>query len=674
MKTPLYTPLIFAFALALNPFSSIAQEKCLHDQLEAEVARIYPDYLEQQQEFINSVDFDVEHATEGTVYTIPVVVHVIWDAASDNISEAQIKDAIAVINEDYRRMNWDTVNTRAIFAGVAADCEIQFQLAKLDPQGNCTNGITRTKSALTVDARNNVKALKSWPNNKYLNIWVVRTIDDLSGTGGTILGYAYKPSPGQNTTYDGIVIRHDQMGRIGTSNSEGRTLTHESGHYLGLDHPFKNGCFGGDNCADTPPVQEASYGCNHTANSCSNDVPNLLDQVENYMDYADDGCANMFTDDQKAIMRTSLQTANRRGYLVTNSNAQATGISPNQALPCAPVALFSASSNIICEGETIDFTDMSAFGNPTSWTWQFPGGNPSTSTSQNPSVTYNSPGVYPVSLNAVNAVGNDVNYQAGFVSVRGNSGMIWVNGFNSGFEFNNVPNGAWHVDNPDGDTIKWRRINNAKYEGSYAVKLNNYYNTTGYTDALVTDKIVVDRATAMTWSFRYAVAGKPGAAGDRLVVSVSDDCGETWTSARTYLGPLLYSALNQANPWTPTASNQWRAASVNLNAWAGGDPIMVKMELQNYGGNNAYLDDFSLAVTLSGGEETLMDLDLYPNPNTGSFTLTAPVGTDYTIHSVVGALVKSGTTSSVEESIEMNVPAGVYILRTATQSLRFVVQ
>ena len=102
--------------------------------------------------------------TEATIYKIPVVVHIIWDDISDNISDKQVRDAIAVLNEDFRRMNADTTNTRSIFANVATDCEIEFELAQLNPQGNCTSGITRTQSALSTNANNIVKSLISWPN------------------------------------------------------------------------------------------------------------------------------------------------------------------------------------------------------------------------------------------------------------------------------------------------------------------------------------------------------------------------------------------------------------------------------------------------------------------------------------------------------------------------------
>jgi hypothetical protein len=653
-------PFLAVLILAAMPVKS---QICGHDIVEAEVQRLDPNHQADFDEFISTIDFDSDNKTEGTVYTIPVVVHIIWDTQSDNITDKQVKNALEVINEDYRRMNADKVNTRSIFTGVAADCEIEFRLAKLDPNGNCTTGITRTQSALSVNANNNVKGLISWPRTKYLNIWVVNSIDLGGQTAGTVLGYAYKPSAGQSTTYDGIVIRHDRMGRIGTSSSQGRTLTHESGHYLGLDHPFNGGCFSGDNCADTPPVLEASYGCDQTANSCSNDNPNLPDQIENYMDYADDNCMNMFTDDQKAIMRGSLTNATKRGYLVTSTNLAGTGIDPTAVLPCAPEALFKADQTVFCKGTTVQYTDMSEWGNPTSWEWTFQGGNPASSTAENPTVSYANPGVYNTKLVVTNATGSSTLLQEGYVSVRDNSNYMWVNGFNSGFEFVDIPNGTWHVDNPDGDAIKWTRNSYNHFEGSYCVKLDNFNNDPFNSDALITDKIVVNRAKALSFNFRYAVASQPSGSMDKLQVSVSQDCGATWESVRTILGPMLYAATNKSTPWNPTATSHWRAANVNLSDYVGNAPIMVKVDFINGGGNNAFLDAFELAVTLDQEDLTAQNINIYPNPSNGTFHVDGlPAGTNYSIYGVDGREVQRGQLD-LDGSLQLNAAAGYYFFQ-----------
>ncbi|MGB1184568.1 MAG: M43 family zinc metalloprotease [Schleiferiaceae bacterium] len=668
-----YSQILFTAAFALLSITSTGQV-CGHDALEEEVKRLYPNYESAEAEFIQSIDFDKDNATEGTVYKIPVVVHIIYDTQDDNISDKQVYDALRVLNEDFRRLNADTTATRAIFKNVAADMEIEFELAKLDPQGECTTGITRTQSALSVNASNNVKGLVSWPNNKYMNVWVVNSISLSSSTQGTVLGYAYKPNPGQSTTFDGLVVRHDRMGTIGTGVSRGRTLTHEVGHYLGLDHPFRGGCFQGDNCADTPPALEANFGCDLTSNSCSVDSPDLNDQIENYMDYADDVCTNMLTQDQKAIMRNSLNVSNRRGYLITATNQTNTGIADGAVLPCAPEAMFKASQSVICEGSTVQFEDASTFGNATSWKWTFQGGTPSSSTAKNPSVVYNNPGNFNVKLEVSNATGATSLLQTGFVSVRRNSGYTWYNTFTSGFEFNTVPNGTWHVDNPDGDQIKWQRNGFNASEGNYSVKLDNFNNTASNTDAIITDKIIVDRATAMNFTFKYAVASRPGAGTDQIVVSVSDDCGASWNSVRTILGPQLYAAINKATAWNPTSANNWRTGTANLNDYAGGDPIMVKIDFISGGGNNAFLDEFSLNVTLNEEELDAEQIALYPNPSNGTFTVDGlPTGTAYQILAVDGRLLQEGQLGT-SGTIRTNAAAGYYIFQAGTLRKPFLIQ
>ena len=529
-------------------------------------------------------------------------------------------------------------------------------------------------------ANNNVKGLISWPNTKYLNIWVVNSIS-LSGSSstGTVLGYAYKPNPGQSTTYDGIVIRHDRMGRIGTGTSMGRTLTHEAGHYLGLDHPFKGGCFAGDNCADTPPVLEASYGCNTNANTCSNDSPNKPDMIENYMDYADDNCMNLFTDDQRAIMRSNLANVSRRGYLISATNAQTTGIEPGMALPCAPQANFKANQTVICNGTSVQFTDMSTSGNATNWSWYFPGGTPSTSTAQNPTVTYsNASGKtfknYDVGLTVTNAVGTTQSYIDGYMSVHMPNTTIWANNFNSGFEFNTIPNGTWHVENSEGDNIKWERNSFNSFEGDFSVKLDNYNNEPDNTDALVTNFINVNRAAAMNFSFRYAVASKPGFAMDKLNVSVSQDCGETWESVRTLLGPLLYAATNKPNPWNPTSSSNWRKVTVGLDDYIGNQPIMIKVEFISGGGNNAFLDAFNLDVTLDQEELSANSITIFPNPSNGLFQIEGlPAGTAYRIFSIDGREVQQGTLA-LDASLRVNASPGYYIFQTEGVRKQLIIQ
>lgn len=256
------------FVLLFTGLGTFAQkngEWCGTDQKFNEMLKSNPELLEQwnqqleqirqkQEEFLYQFEYNPQK--ESVVKIIPVVVHIIHDNWSGDISDAQVEDGIAVLNEDFRRLNSDTGQTRSVFKPYAADSEFEFRLAKIDPNGNCTKGIVRVNSPLTNNANDNVKSLSYWPSNKYFNVWLVKSIENNSGQ-GTILGYAQFPGFGSWNTY-GVVVRNDQWGRIGSSFSDGRTATHEVGHCLGLFHTFQGGC--GSNCSnsgdqvcDTPP-------------------------------------------------------------------------------------------------------------------------------------------------------------------------------------------------------------------------------------------------------------------------------------------------------------------------------------------------------------------------------------------------------------------------------------
>lgn len=258
----------------------------------------------QTQEFIKNY----KGGTEKTIITIPVVVHVLYNTSLQNISDAQVYSQIDVLNEDYHRLNADTVNTPVIFQSIAADCEIQFCLAKQDPSGNYTTGITRTQTTKTSfdintdDAKfTSLGGINIWDKNKYLNIWVVPAIKDGSQTG--ILGYAQFPGGPTNT--DGVVIQYRNFGRIGSLTpyyNKGRTVTHEVGHWLNLLHIWGDdgySCTGSDYVDDTPNQADENYDCpNYPSASCSN----TSDMYSNYMDYTDDACMNIFTNGQKLRM------------------------------------------------------------------------------------------------------------------------------------------------------------------------------------------------------------------------------------------------------------------------------------------------------------------------------------------------------------------------------------
>jgi hypothetical protein len=249
----------------------------------------------------------------GQVVTIPVVVHVVYADSTMNISDAQVLSQIEILNEDFRRLNADAANTRSVFEPVAADTEIEFCLARRDPDGNPTTGITRTYSSggilfgyfgPTDDVKSTTTGgVDPWPSDQYLNIWVCNLLPIL-------LGYAQ--FPGDDPATDGVVIGYNYFGNIGTVTApydKGRTTTHEVGHWLGLRHIWGDAACASDSVADTPLAADATSGCDTTANTCTDSPVDLPDMIENYMDYSDDDCMNMFTLGQKDRMWSFLNTA-----------------------------------------------------------------------------------------------------------------------------------------------------------------------------------------------------------------------------------------------------------------------------------------------------------------------------------------------------------------------------
>jgi hypothetical protein len=323
MKLKKYFFLMAVLCLSLN---SNAQRNCgamdyLQLQIEQNPQRQQMlDQIEQHtQQFIER-----RQGTERAIITIPVVVHVVYNNSTENISDAQIQSQLQVLNEDFRRLNADASNTPPVFAGVASDVEIEFCLASIDPNGNATSGITRTSTSTTAFGTNDQVKFNSsggkdaWPAGEYMNIWVC----DISGG---ILGYAQFPGGPANT--DGIVIDYQYFGTIGTATAPfdlGRTATHEVGHYLNLRHIWGDGnCNADDFVSDTPTAGGPNYTgspCTFPGpNSCSDGAGDQPDMFQNYMDYSDDGCMNLFTNGQKSRMNALFGAGGFRASLANST-------------------------------------------------------------------------------------------------------------------------------------------------------------------------------------------------------------------------------------------------------------------------------------------------------------------------------------------------------------------
>ena len=318
--------------LVLLSTSLVAQRNCgsmdyLQMQQENNPKRL--EQLKAVEQHTAQVLSNPSRSVNGVI-TIPVVVHVVYNNATENISEAQIQSQIDVLNDDFRRLNADASDTPSDFTGVAADVEIEFCMATVDPQGNATNGITRTSTNQTSFGTNDEVKFNSsggkdaWPADDYLNIWVC----DISGG---ILGYAQ--FPGGPASTDGVVVDYQYFGTVGTATAPfdlGRTGTHEVGHYLNLRHIWGDGnCSADDFVSDTPRAGNPNYSdspCTYPGpNSCNEGSGDLPDMFQNYMDYSDDVCMNLFTQGQSSRMRALFGPGGARESLL---NSTACGAAP----------------------------------------------------------------------------------------------------------------------------------------------------------------------------------------------------------------------------------------------------------------------------------------------------------------------------------------------------------
>jgi PKD repeat protein len=558
------------------------------------------------------------------VYIIPVVFHVIHNYGPENISDEQIYDAVDILNRDFRKLNSDTSLIVDAFADIAADIDVEFRLATLDPEGNCHPGINRIVSAETyVGDNDELSDLVSWPRNSYLQVWVV------SYAAGAA-GYTNLPGSVNNVwaaSGDGIVLKSDYCGSIGTSSiGRSRTLTHEVGHWLNLYHAWGSGnnpgqsgnCNMDDLVSDTPNTIGWST-CDLDGASCGNDI----DNVQNYMEYS--YCSRMFTEGQRTRMRAALTSSvAQRNQLWTTANLIETGVFE----PVLCEALFAIDRPTVCVGETIQFTDLSYHG-VTSWDWSFGDGNTLAGTDaaiyQNPTHTFESPGLYTITLTVGNGEENVSTVQEDFIMVL--PAGVNDHPFSEGFE-NTFPDDNWHIYNQNSD-LTWTVVTTAAYTGSKSLKLSNWNNDLlDNTDELISATFDLSEMDTVWLSYKWAYANKINETDDRLRVSVSGSCGSEWYLKKVHKGLTDLPSANPINSaFTPSSTDQWNSNTLVLDDedWMT-DKFRFKFEFVAKGGNNIYLDDINLfAVDNEGvfvGEiSPAMALQVFPNPSDGNMTV-----------------------------------------------------
>lgn len=426
-----YKILPLVFGALLTATFSFAQGTCgtYEGSFEEQVQK-YPAFyksLEQKNADLEQMNKSAMHKMTRTKNTgakriIPVVVHIIHDMGSENLSDEQIQNALDALNKNINGQDEKMLDlyqgtypkTPDIFAARRGDANIEFRLAKIDPYGEPTTGIVRVRSELTnvPENRNVVKSVSYWNSYQYFNIWVVKDLPD--DPGSMLLGYAQFPWSGSMST-DGVVLISSQMKSVTST-----TLTHEVGHWLGLRHTWGDATCGDDNVEDTP-TQRESNGSGHNPNDptptpalfpyhvgtqnlgCVPDSMNPAGEMfMNYMDYTKDDYCTMFTKGQNGVMDFTLagdeEEYGYREYMWSAENLDATGTSDGfKPTPCSGTKDIAEKSGkyTVCLGENNKFATAITYAGAT-YDWDFGDGNSSSDAS--PNHEYQNPGAYDVTL------------------------------------------------------------------------------------------------------------------------------------------------------------------------------------------------------------------------------------------------------------------------------------
>jgi len=666
--------------LCLASAAQTALKPCGADELRISTLRMQPEVakavvrrdteLEKQ-----TAAFTAQQAKNPstTSYIIPVVFHVIHNYGTENISDAQLKDGIDIVNKTFNKTHPNTSSIIPAFQGIHANCDIEFRLATKDPNGNCHSGINRIASPLTNSGDHRVKSLIHWPPDKYLNVYVVANAAGLAG-------HAVWPADADTIPlWDGIVLSHNYVGTIGTSNlTQSVAFAHECGHYLNLHHiwggnnvpnfyyypcadPNKD-CNIDDLVADTPPTI-GWQSCNTTGASCGNAV----DNVQNAMDYS--YCNIMFTEGQKTRMHACLSsTVAARNNLWQTANLMATGVY-TPAVLCE--AAFSSDKKVVCAGSSIVYRNTSYHGTPVSYSWKFAGGTPATSSVASPTVTYATPGTYSVELTVSDGSNNYTVAKQHYVVVQaGTASQLYP--FSEGFETLTDLNSGWLTNNLDSSNT-WQLTALAASGGVKSVMINNFSSTLNAKNELYSMPLNLTGASTLNLSFRYAFARKDSSNKDQLQVFCSQSCGSTMVQRWSFSGAALETTSPKSTWFQPTAA-EWKSANVLIPSFMFTTGFRLKFVFTGNGGNNIYLDDINLAVDAGVHDiaEDVQHIVLQPNPAHHStaiaFTLTAPKTLGLRVTDILGKEVywrPAEDLSAGPQQFEIPVhhlPGGVYMV------------
>jgi len=691
--------------LILSLSSSMGQKKC--------ATPVYQHISESPQQFENWIKNKIDlkktnilpqgrsNQEQATLYTIPVVFHIVHNGESlgsgGNIPDGQIFSQMDILNEDFRRLNADTVNTPPEFRPVAADIEVEFVLARRDPLGQATSGINRIQgikaewNAFSPIDDEQLKSTIYWPAEDYINIWV-------TALQSNVLGYASFPesslpgidNPETNRLLDGAVIDYNFFGEgfNAFTFSKGRTATHEIGHFLGLKHMDGDPELGVDGCTvddfvdDTPNVEDQASGCPTGIVTCSS-----TDMIQNYMDFSDDECMNIFTEQQKDRMRVVLDNSPRRLSLLTSA-----GLIPPILGFDLGISEINNPSLINCEESLFPSITITNFGTqPVSsfdLSYQLNGGTLVSATHSDStlesteSVTLTFPEIIipegPSDFRAVisnvaegdeNPTNDEIN-EIRFLEIREDIIPLREEFIES--EFQN----GWFVINFD-NNLTWE-IEEAGNPG-FAAGVNHFNNAfIGEENWLVSPILDFSSTTEASLFFDVSYAVNLNR-NDILRVLVSTDCGANFNNLVYEKSGAELSTNEGTSSWAPAGPEDYRKEEVDLNQFVGMPEVRVAFIAVNDFGNNLYLDNIEFYTTsLDKIVETQRNsIKIYPNPTSDEFNMVINLKERETITveimDATGRIIYTedfNNTLNQTFSYDMETfPAGLYLIRAAGRTI-----
>lgn len=624
---------------------------------------------------------------EATPIYIPVVFHIVMSDPSV-ITDQQINEQIDVLNKDYAGLNADSTNIPSYFKPYFGKGRVQFALAKRNASNAASTGIDRVTSSKSQfsETTDDVKHASSgganaWDASRFFNVWVCTLRSGL-------LGYATFTYSASNSE-QGVVISYTTLpGGSATNYNQGRTLTHESGHFFNLYHIWgdDNGaCTDDDGIDDTPNQANSTSGCpsGMKTDACATASPGIM--YQNYMDYSSDGCMVMFTTEQVATI-DSVLTRYRSGLTTSNG-----ATSPLKTLDAQMVSI-DQPYNRVCDTKFIPVITFRNYGQDTlrsldisasvdggtQVTTHWDGILASLSTAQvtlNTS-SFNGYGAHSIKirLSAPNG-GADLDASNDTLSLAFSYPTPVNPPVTEGFENTTFPSSGWDIVNGD-KSYTWERTTNAAKTGSASMVIRNFdYTAIGQRDYLRLPATTITNADSAFLSFEVAAAVKTTSTlfndWDTLQVLASTDCGVTYTSLYKKYGATLATRSGAVTTSFVPGKTEWRKDSVDLTAYINKGPLLIAFVNASGNENNIYVDDINLYKISSNVTLAEQGWSITPNPTTGPLTIqfsSTPANLKGIVlynsagQQVAEALVNGSAATSYEFNM-MKFASGVYVVR-----------